>query len=182
MARKTLNELLSSTNAQKVLSFLVDNPSGEFLPREIQKATSLSRAGVYIALSNLVKQKIVNKSTRGKVLLYSLRYEEPLAKQFKVMKNIILLRPLIEKLKAYSKRILIYGSASRGEDSVDSDIDIFVLTHDSLAVRKTITATRIKRKIQAVVKTPSEFAEFKDKEKVFWSEVERGIVLWEKKL
>jgi hypothetical protein len=32
-----------------------------------------------------------------------------------------------------------------------------------------------------VIKTPSDFASFKDKEKTYYAEVDRGITLWEKK-
>ena len=87
--------------------------------------------------------------------------------------------PLVERLRIFSKKIVLYGSVSRGEDTSDSDLDLFVLTADPEAAAKGIPQQWAGHKIQAVVKTPADWAEFKDKEPVFYEEVSRGIVLWE---
>ena len=113
--------------------------------------------------------------------MYSLLYDEPVIKQFKVMRNIQFLRPIIEKLKHSSKKIILYGSVSRGEDDPKSDIDLFILAKDPEAVKSIISGLKTKRKIQSVIKSPSELADFKDKEKVYYDEVNRGITLWEEK-
>lgn len=179
MKRKTSPDIFKTTNSLKVLSFLVERPGKQLLGSEIQKATSISRAGVYIALHELIKQKLVFKTKRGKFLIYSVVYNDPVVKQFKVLKNILLLRLLISKLKPLSKKIIFYGSASRGEDDVKSDIDLFVLSHQPQQVKKVLSSIRIKRKIQAVIKSPSEFADLEGKEKIFYHEIDRGIILWE---
>jgi hypothetical protein len=41
-----MNNSLISTNAQKVLNFLIQSPGKQFLANEIEKATRISRAGV----------------------------------------------------------------------------------------------------------------------------------------
>ncbi len=174
-------DIFGATNSLKILSFLAENSGKEFLGREIQKATKLSRAGVYIALRELIKGKSVSKTQRGKFLVYSVVYEDPVIRQFKVLKNVLLLEPVIARLKPLSKKIILYGSASRGEDLPNSDIDLFVLSKDAEATKEILSSVRIKRKIQAVVKSPSEVADLKEKEKVFYGEVDRGIVLWQEK-
>ncbi len=181
MKAKKANGLFSSTNSLKILSFLAGNPTNEFLGREIQKATSISRAGVYIALSDLIKQGLVYKKQKGRFLLYSLDYENIVVRQFKVLNNAVFLQPIVSKLKPLSKKIILYGSTSRGEDNRDSDIDLFVVSQEPQAVKEILVSRKNKRKIQVVIKTPSEFTEFKDKEKIFWREVDRGIILWEEK-
>ncbi|MBU1125495.1 MAG: nucleotidyltransferase domain-containing protein [Candidatus Omnitrophica bacterium] len=181
MKKKNGNNLFSSTNTQKILSFLVDNPSKEFLAKEIQKAAAISKAGVYVAILELVKQGLVFKKGKGRSLLYSLNYEEPLIKQFKAFKNVLLLRTVLSKLKNVSKKIILYGSASRGEDTGGSDIDLFIVSREPLVVKEILASLKTKRKLQAVVKTPTGIAEFKIKEHVYWEEVARGIVLWEEK-
>lgn len=179
--KKNSRDIFGATNTLKILSYLVENPGKEFLGSEIQKAASISRAGAYIALRELIKQKLVCKAKKGKFLLYSIVYDEPMLKQFKVMLNTQLLKPIIEKLKSLSKKVILYGSASRGEDDPKSDIDLFILAKDPAAAKSAISALKIKRKIQAVIKSPSELADFKDKEKVYMEEVNRGITLWEEK-
>lgn len=181
MKKKSNGDIFSTTNTLKMLAFLVENPGKELLGSEIQKATSISRAGVYIVLRELIKQKLVQRTKRGKFLMYSVAYDEPVLKQFKVMRNTQLLKPIVDKIKSLSKKIVLYGSASRGEDDPKSDIDLFILTKDPDGVKSIIAGLRIKRKIQAVIKSPSELADFKDKEKVYYDEVNRGITLWEEK-
>lgn len=174
-------DIFGANNSLKILSFLAENAGKEFLGREIQKATKLSRAGVYIALRELIKQRLVSKTQRGKFLGYSVVYNDPVIRQFKVLRNVLLLEPVIARLKPLSKKITLYGSASRGEDLPNSDIDLFVLSKDAEATKEILSSIRIKRKIQAVVKSSSEVADLKEKEKVFYGEVDRGIVLWQEK-
>lgn len=181
MKKKNKVDIFNTTNVLKVLSFLARNPAKEFLGSEIQKAVSISRAGVYIALRELVKQKLVFKTKKGRILMYSVLYDEPVIKQFKVMQNTQFLKPVVEKFKPFSEKIIFYGSASRGEDDPESDIDLFILAKDPKAVKDIASKLKMKKKIQAVIKSPSESADSYEKEKVFYEEVNRGITLWEKK-
>lgn len=173
--------IFDATNSLKVLSFMADNPGKEFLASEIQKATSLSRGGVYIAVRELIKEKLVVKIPKGKFFIYSVAYNEPTVKQFKVLRNILFLNPIIAKLKISSKKLILYGSAGRGEDYSNSDIDLFVLSKDPEATKNTIASIKVRRKIQVVIKSPSEFASLKESDNVFYEEVNRGIVIWEEK-
>jgi len=65
-------DIFGATNSLKVLSYLSENPGKEFLCSEIQKAASISRAGVYLALGELSRQNLVSKSKKGKLLFYSI--------------------------------------------------------------------------------------------------------------
>ena len=181
MQKKSCGDIFSATNALKVLSFLADNPGKELLGSDIQKATCLSRAGVYIALRELIKQKLVFKTRRGKFLLYSVAHDDPVVRQFKILNNILSLTSLISRLKPLSKKIILYGSASRGEDDQKSDIDLFILAKDPQAVKEPLSSIKMKRKIQAVIKSPSELADLKEEDVTFYNEVDRGITLWEEK-
>ena len=102
-------------------------------------------------------------------------------KQFKVLKNVLALRPLVSKLKPLSKKIILYGSTSRGENDPTSDIDLFILSQEPEAAKKAIASIKTKQKIQCVIKTPSDLADFIGKEKTYYAEVDRGITLWNEK-
>lgn len=177
---QTMN-IFGATNSLKVLSHLAEDPGNEFLCSEIQKAIPISRAGAYLALGELVKQGLVSKIKRGKLLFYSIIYDDSTIKQFKVLKSVLALRPLVIKLKSLSKKIVLYGSASRGENDPKSDIDIFILSPDPEAAKKISGSIKTKQKIQFVIKTPSELADFRNKEKTYYAEVDRGVTLWEAK-
>jgi predicted nucleotidyltransferase len=174
-------DIFGATNSLKVLSFLAENLGKEFLCGQIQKAVSISRAGLYIALGELTRQHLVSKTKKGNLLFYSIIYDDSAIKQFKVLKNVLALRSLVSKLKPISKKIVLYGSTSRGENAPSSDVDLFILSNEPGAIEKVMASIKTKQKIQSVIKTPSELADFKDKEKTYYAEVDRGITLWEEK-
>ncbi|MBE0713966.1 MAG: nucleotidyltransferase domain-containing protein [Candidatus Aminicenantes bacterium] len=179
MSGKATIDIFLPSNSLRVLAFMGDNPNQEFLGSEIQDATSLSRAGVYLALQELVASGLADKKERGRFHLYSVDHAHPLVKQFKVLKNTVLLEPLLCRLRPSSIKVILFGSASRGEDSSSSDVDIFILTRDPETIRELITSFSCGRKIQSVVVAPAQSHDFREKNTVFWGEIDRGIVLWE---
>ena len=174
-------DIFGATNSLKVLSYLAEHPGKEFLNSETQKATLISRAGAYFALKELVRQRLVSEERRGRLIFYSIIHDNYAIKQFKILKNVLALRPLVSKLKSSSRKIMLYGSHSRGENDPSSDIDLFILSKDPEATKDAVSSIKTRQKIQAVIKTASELAGFKENEKVFMQEVERGIVLCEEK-
>jgi predicted nucleotidyltransferase len=177
--KKKAGNIFTATNPLRVLAFLSANSDKEFFGSEIQKSLKLSRMGVYLALCILVKEKLILRFKKGKFLAYTVNRNHPVANQFKVLSYVVELFPLVERLRVVSKKIILYGSMSRGEDTSDSDLDLFILTADPEEAEKKIPKHCAGRKVQAVIKTPCDWVEFKDKEPVFYEEVNRGIVLWE---
>jgi hypothetical protein len=58
----------------------------------------------------------------------------------------------------------------------------FIFLHILLSrLKKAMASIKTRQKIQSVIKTPSGLADFKDKEKIYYAEVDRGITLWEGK-
>jgi len=181
MIKKHLVGIFEATNSLKVLSFLAKYPGQEFLSSEIQMAVSVSRAGAYLALRNLLREQLVNKAEKGRFHLYSLNHDNPIVRQFKVLMNVILLEPLILRLQPFMVRMVLFGSASRGEDTASSDIDLFILSKDPENIRERLTSYKTERKLQPIVLAPAEWPEFREREKEFFEEIEKGIVLWEEK-
>jgi predicted nucleotidyltransferase len=179
MRKKTATDIFIPSNSLRVLSFLADNPGREYLSSEILGPTSMSRAGVYLALQELVARGLAVRKEKGRFHLYSIDYAHPMVKQFKVLRNAVLLEPLLSRLRPATIKVILFGSASRGEDSSSSDIDIFVLTRDPEIIRELITSFSCRRTIQPVIVVPAQWAVFREKEKVFYGEIDRGIVLWE---
>ncbi len=172
---------LLSTNTLKVLSFLAENINSDFTAGELREHVGVSKSGLYLVLDELQNLRLINKSQRGKFILYSAKYDDPFIKQYKVLQNITALRPFLTKIEPLSIKIVLFGSASRGEDRRKSDIDLFILTGTPALVRKTTSAIKLGRKIQAIIKTPTEFADLKGSDRTFFHEIENGITLWERK-
>ncbi len=181
MKAKDRPAILLSTNTLKVLSFLAENIGSNYTAGELLEQVAISKSGVYLALDQLLGLGLINKSQRGKFILYSAKYEDPFIRQLKVLVNISRLKPLLSRLQSLTLSIRLFGSAGRGEDHPESDIDLFILTASSEPVKKTISSAKLGKRIQAIIKTPSEWADLKGADPVFRHEIENGITLWERK-
>lgn len=173
--------IFEGTNTMKTLKFMCENSGMDFTGSDVQKALGISRVGVFLAMRQLIKEGFVRNHARGKLGIYSADLSNPAVKQFKVLINIMELKGMVEALKDRVISITLYGSRSRGEDMSDSDADIFIISHNPENTREILKKMKIKRKIQAVIKTPVDMVSFKQKEAVYSNEVARGIKLWEER-
>ena len=141
----------------------------------------MSKAGANFALNDLVKANLVNRQQKGKTYLYTINDENPVVKQLKILRTIMNLVPLIKKLKQKSSKIILYGSSSRGEDTEDSDIDLFIVTNLIEEIEKIMQRTKHYKKIQPIIRKPLKYIEMEKTDPTFYQEIEKGIVLWEAK-
>ncbi len=176
-----MEEILFKTNPQKVIAYLIQKPGKVFLSKEIQLATGISKAGVNFALNDLVKTGLVKREEKGRFYFYTINDSHPIVKQLKVLNTIIKLVPLLEKIKQKVSKVILYGSASRGEDTEDSDIDLFMVTNQDQELEKLVQKKHYDNKIQLITRTPLKYIEMEKTDPIFYQEVERGIVLWETK-
>ncbi|MCX5781567.1 MAG: nucleotidyltransferase domain-containing protein [Elusimicrobia bacterium] len=176
-----MNKIFTFTNTQKILEFLAKYPGHQFLATEIQDNIKISKGGLNQSLRELAKEGLVHRLKKGKIFLYSLNHSNPIVKQFKILKNIESLIPLTNKLGAISEKIVLFGSSARGEDSFESDVDLFVLTKNPEEVNEATSKLKLERKLQLVVRTPVSYSSMGKKEPVFFEEINRGLTIWEKK-
>jgi len=176
-----LKDILYSTNQQKILGFLLNNPEEEFYDRQISNITGVSRAGTNLALRNLAKAGIIQRQKRGRMNFYRITTQLALVKHLKILQNIVTLNPLIEKLKSLSRKIILYGSSSKGENLSSSDFDIFVLSNNRKQIENVLFKNPLRQQLQVVILTENEFVKLKKQNLVFYKEISEGIVLWERK-
>lgn len=174
-----MKRILVATSAQKILDLLIQDPGTQYLSGEIRKATKTSKAGTNLALRQLVNTRLLKREKRGKVYLYSVEFSHPVVRQLKVLRTVVSLFQLTLRLSGVATRIVLYGSSGRGEDTRNSDIDLFVVANSREAVSKFAKKYPITKKIQLTIKTPLEHEEMQRTDPTFYGEVERGIVLWE---
>lgn len=175
----TKKYLMESTSAQKLITFLSEEPGKYYTPTEVLDQTKISRRSFFSSIKTLLKEGYVLTESRGKFVQYAADYKNPFVKQLKILKNIDMLFKLTLQLEPVSKKIILFGSAARGEDTPESDLDLFVISQNPEAAAIIIKKYKNERKIQAVIKTPSEIPEFSENEKVFYAEVMKGVVLKE---
>lgn len=174
-----LVNFFTNTVEQKILNFLAQNLGQSFFDKEVAQKAGISRGATNKALRSLAKNELVIKENRGRMNFYQANKDNPALKEFKVLRNVILLLPLVRKLKKASEKIILFGSAARGENYKDSDIDFFVLTRNKEEAREIIRKSKIML-LQLIIKEPTEFIALEKKDIIFYQEVMRGVTLWEK--
>lgn len=174
-------DTFSSTIEQKILDFLCQNPAASFYGAEIALHTLLSKGGTNQTLRQMSQKGLLKTEQKGRMIFYSVDPKSATVRQYKILKNVSFLEPLIEPLKEFSERIVLFGSRALGEDTQESDIDLLVVSGQKEKVKSLIySQSRLKDKIQLISKTPQEYMGFDKKEPVLYEEIKKGIVLWEK--
>jgi predicted nucleotidyltransferase len=164
-----------------VLYFLASNPLSQFHEREVVRQTGVSVGAVNKILRDLYEHGFVEKEKRGKMHLYRINIKDPVVRQFKVLFNVLSINRLIKDIRRSCKRIVLFGSCSEGTDVKESDIDIFILTLNSVEVRKKINEyeKQLKKRISPIIVNSNELVRMKQKDKPLYERISRGIVLWE---
>lgn len=180
-----LQQHLVTTISQKVLSLLAKFSDQEFYEREVARKLGISSGSANRALNALYTSGAVKRRGEGKMYFYSIDPSNASITEFKKMVSLLLIEPLIEKLKKISSRIILYGSCALGTDNSESDVDLFVVSNNKEEVSNVTNGFTFPKgfeniHIQSVIKTPVELLEKRELEQAFMEEVERGIVLWEK--
>jgi len=182
-----VSDYLIFTNPQKVLNFLLMHPGNPCYEREIARSTKISYGSANSVLHQLYKEKLLRKKTEGRMCYYSIDMSNPYIKELKVLNNLLLIEPLIEKLKPHTHKIVLYGSWADGTDTEESDIDLFIISSDEDKVKAFVNKYSYSnkvdnRKIQAIINTPADLLTRDKKDMVFMDQVHQGKILWEKEI
>jgi predicted nucleotidyltransferase len=180
-----LQSHLIATVNQKVLSLLAKFSDQEFYERELARKLGISYGSANRTLNQLYSTGAITRRREGKMYFYSIDSSTAVLTEFKKMVNLMLIEPLVERLRKMSSRIILYGSCALGTDTSESDLDLFVVSNSKEDVSNVIGDFNFPRgfediHIQSVIRTPIELLEEADSERTFMEEVERGIVLWER--
>jgi predicted nucleotidyltransferase len=161
------------------LTYLSRSPDEQFYVREIAALIGGSVGGSHKVLKNLHDMNLINKHKSGRNLYYTINQMNPSVKYFKIFMNIQELNEVIQKIVDRCKKIILYGSCSKGEDTMESDIDLFIITDDEKKIKEILKNTNIKgRQLKPIIMLPHEFIKLKSKDRAFYNEVNKGIVIW----
>ena len=178
-------DLIFSTNHLKVLSLLAKYSDLEFYERETARRLGISYGSANKVLNDLYSEQYLSRQKKGKMYFYRFETSDPIFSHFKILTNIVLLRPLIKHLKKASSRIVLFGSCARGEDHSKSDIDLFIVSDDNDKIFHAIRKYRFSQGfeeliIQPAVFTPLDLLKSEKTDREFLSLVSEGIVLWDR--
>ena len=172
---------LTSTSI-RILSFLLSDPLRQFHGREIARQLGVSAGAANQYLRRFRELGLLEMDKRGRTILYRANLRNPASRQFKVLFNILALDDLLNDIKPFSDRIVLFGSCAEGTDTKDSDIDLFILSAEPPVLQRRIGgySQKIDRKITPIVVDSIEMAKMRIRDKPLYERISRGITLWER--
>lgn len=173
---KKNEQLFMIKTEEKIMELLALNPYREYYGSEIAREVKCSKASVSGILGGFLDKKIIKSRAVGNLKFYQIN-QSPILANYKISLVIKKLEPIVEKLKKISTKVVLFGSSARGEQTVESDIDLLVISKNKEEVRIVIGGGRLKNIIKPIIKTNSEWSEMEINDPEFFGEVNRGIVL-----
>jgi len=177
-----IRDFVFNKNPMLVLSYLTKNPRKNNMATHVAKALSLSSGSVHAILKGLESSGLATSKRVGNAVLYEVDNNNPLIKSFRIFDNLLELKGLIDELKKYTRKIILFGSCSRGEDNAESDIDLFIMADEAEKDKafKILSGHAGNRDIDHIIVDTLEFIEMEKSDAVFFNEIMKGIELWEK--
>ena len=122
--------MIQKYSRYRILQEFFDSPRKDFQMREISRRTKITQPSAINHLKELVKEGLIVKEKKGIYPTFSANRESELFKLYK--KFDLMLRINQSDLVDYiydncvPNCIVLFGSASKGEDIEESDIDLFI--------------------------------------------------------
>jgi len=166
--------MLQNYNTYRILELFFDFPTKLFQFREISRLVDLGLPSVVAHVKKLEKEGLVKKE---KVQVYY-GYKANKTERYRLYKKLNMVLRLNEngligflEEKFSPNTVVLFGSASRGEDIESSDIDLFVLAKEKKLDLK-LFEKKLKRKINLFFEE-----NLKDVPKELMNNIINGIVL-----
>lgn len=177
-----LIDTIISTKCFEVLKVLLYKPGSQMFQKEIVKGSNLSPNTAVPVLNKLTQFGILKENTIAGVKFYSIVEENPVLKQLKILINISDLYELTRDLSD-DVELYLFGSAARGEDTENSDIDLLIiasgdkkqLTDIKDTIRERLS-NKMKKEVNPIIFTPIEYANLFNKEKAFYESIEKDKI------
>jgi len=168
-----LLSLLASGKSGVIWALFLDDPRLELSQKEVRKLTKVSTATAVKILRSLIDAGVLVMAVKGNANFYELA-DVAVNKQLKVARTVFSLQPLSAIKDAY-----LFGSASRGEDTTDSDLDLLFIskmTHAQVAQITLPLSKKLGKQIKPVLFNPAEWASMRKKDPAFYERVEKDKI------
>ena len=156
---------------------LARSPGKEFYLRELVSEMNASLGGLQKVLKDLERKKLLESRKSGRNIHYRAIEGHPAITNLKVAVNILELEPLISELRGHCVKAYLFGSCATGEDTMESDVDMLIITEEPDVVRRLVKKVESSRTIKPIVHRPHEHMKAREKDPAFYENVEKGILL-----
>lgn len=129
--------MIQNYGKYKVLEVFFNSPTKNFQIREISRLIKLGQPSVTNYLKDLIKEGFIIKESKGIYPSFKANRDNELFKLYKKFDIVIKISSsgLLDYLKDnyLPSSIILFGSALRGEDIENSDIDIFLNVREKIS-------------------------------------------------
>lgn len=173
-----LNEL-GNRALLEILTYFIRNPTTKISYSNLRKKVKTAKATLTKHINFLLKEDFIKIEKIGLNKIYELNRENYIVKQLKILDNLLNLGEMVALGKDYGVEIYLYGSASRGEDAENSDVDILIIGRASkeyLYPEVSKISKRSGREIKFKIFTQLEWSQLSRKDAPFYERVEKDKI------
>ena len=126
---------LVNTRSEEVLKFFCKRPTAEYSVTEVAEALDASKPSISQQFDKLEQKNILKVEKKRNNKLASFNRDENLQLKQLVNLNELMNSPILEKITQdyiHPEAVILFGSFAKGEDTEKSDIDIAVITTDTI--------------------------------------------------
>jgi predicted nucleotidyltransferase len=138
-------------NKLQLRNYFFTHPSKKLRVRELARATSLPLPSITRYTKELVQEGILQKLTIGKTVFFTANNPNKEYTRQKILSNIqnIHSSGLLDELitTSHNSPIRLFGSYAKGEDTEESDIDIYIQTPEKLSINTKLYEQKLFREI-----------------------------------
>ncbi len=174
---KYLNNLVAPSF--KTLVWLGRHHRQSYYVRELAKVLVISAGAASGQLRILGESDLVTSEQKGRTLLYRANISHPVVREAKIFATFLELSPLIASVAHDASRMILFGSCASGEDTAESDIDLFIETADRSAVANRISQSvdQELRKISPIIMNAEESRQLRTRDPPLFERIRRGRYL-----
>jgi predicted nucleotidyltransferase len=167
------------TPTLSTLVFLGRHYRQSFYVRELARVLGISTGAASGQLRALEESGLVTSEQKGRTVLFRAVISQPVVREAKIFATLLELAPLITPGKNGIRRMILFGSCATGEDTMESDIDLFIETDDRAATAShlSIAAQDQSRKISPVIVTTTESGMLRTRDRPLFDRIQVGRLL-----
>ncbi len=153
----------------------------KFHVREISRMVDYDVSLVSKNLKDLEAMGLVTHEDVGNLVFYQAKIESVLLRQMKICFTLLEIQDLVRELQDVTTSAILYGSCARGEDTVSSDIDLYIETLEKEPVWKLLQKYQkvLSRELSPIINTPDETYRLRAEDRSLYNNIQQGIVLTE---
>jgi len=179
--KPTLGNFLFATPEQRLLRFLIGEPTTSFTPRVLSSKLKGVRGlggaeGLVEVLHQLEELGLVQFIDNNRAVIVN--NESLVVQLLKTESALCDLSGLREQLQPISTKGILFGSHADGETRTGSEYDLFVATKQSEEVRKVISGHPLSRKIELTLCDSDEVFQMETKNPKLANQLDNGITMW----